>query len=222
MAEQKKVLMIVTSFDQIDEKHYTGVWLEEFAIPYLEFCAAEYGITVASPRGGAAPIDEQSVMDTIPAEWQQTIGILKDTVPLGKVNYQEYHAVIFPGGHGPMFDLATDEHVAYLLRFFAQEQRVIGAVCHGPAALVSATMPDGRPLVAGRRVTAFTNEEEQLTHLSKLTPFLLETKLKKLGAEFVKSQPWFDNVVIDENLITGQNRQSSINFAKAVIAALEK
>ncbi|HWR45725.1 type 1 glutamine amidotransferase domain-containing protein [Sporomusa sp.] len=220
MTVQKKILMIVTSFDQIDEHHSTGLWLEEFAVPYLEFCAAEYGVTVASPRGGAAPIDAQSVSGNIPNQWQEAVSILNNTEILYEMNVEDYDAVIFPGGHGPMFDLAKDEQLARLLQYFAAAGKVIGAVCHGPAALVRAIMPDGRPLVAGKKVTAFTNEEEQMTHLNTLVPFTLETKLKELGAEFLKNEPWANNVVIDENLITGQNRQSSFDFAKAVLAIL--
>lgn len=216
MTSQKKVLMIVTSFDRIDQQHVTGLWFEEFTVPYLEFYATGHRVAVASPGGGAAPIDAQSVAENIPGQWQEAVELLKSTQMLSGVNYQAYDAVVFPGGHGPMFDLARDEYLAELLQFFASENKVIGAVCHGPAALLSAVMPDGRPLVAGRRVTAFTDEEEEMTHLNKLVPFSLEAKLKEQGAEFAKLQPWAEHVIVDGNLITGQNRQSCLMFAKAV------
>ncbi|MDF2570323.1 MAG: ThiJ/PfpI protein [Sporomusa sp.] len=222
MTVQKKILMIVTSFSQIDEFHSTGLWLEEFAIPYFEFCTGGYAVTVASPQGGAAPIDLQSVTENIPDQWQEAIRILKDTRVLEQIDYRVYDAVVFPGGHGPMFDLANDKQVAQLLQFFGLQQKIIGAVCHGPAALLSTTMPDGSPLIAGKKVTGFTDEEEAMTHLSKLVPFSLEAKLKALGAEFVKKQPWTNNIVIDGNLITGQNRQSSLSFAKFILEALAK
>ncbi|WP_371371820.1 type 1 glutamine amidotransferase domain-containing protein [Sporomusa aerivorans] len=220
MTVQKQVLLVVTSFKRIDEEHSTGLWLEEFAVPYLALSAAGYGITVASPQGGMAPVDAESTKETMPVEWQATSGVLKNTRRLGDLDYQEYAAVILPGGHGPLFDLAKDKQMAQLLRLFARERKLIGAVCHGPAALVSATLADGRPLVAGRQVTAFSNEEEQMTHLSSVVPFLLESKLKELGARFVKKQPWMTHVVIDGNLVTGQNRQSSGQFSEVIVNML--
>jgi putative intracellular protease/amidase len=214
------ILMVVTGFSRIDEQHSTGLWLEEFAVPYLAFCTAGYGVTVASPSGGQAPIDAESTAGDIPAQWLKAAGVLQNTQVLGDIHCQDYSAVILPGGHGPLFDLSADRHLAQLLQAFDREHKLIGAVCHGPAALVGATLADGRPLVAGRRVTAFSNEEEQTTHLSKVVPFLLETKLRGLGAAFVKDRPWAVHVVRDGNLITGQNRQSSLLFTETVLAAI--
>ncbi len=214
------ILMVVTSFARIDEQHSTGLWLEEFAVPYLAFCAAGYGVTVASPSGGQAPVDAESTAGDIPAQWRKAAGVLQNTRMLGDIHCQDYAAVVLPGGHGPLFDLAVDRQLAELLQAFDREHKLIGAVCHGPAALVGATAADGRPLVAGRRVTAFSNEEEQMTHLSRVVPFLLETKLRELGAAFVKARPWAVQVIRDGNLITGQNRQSSRLFTETVIAAI--
>lgn len=220
MLAQPPVLFIVTSFARIDERHVTGLWLEEFAVPYLALTAAGYGVTVGSPAGGRAPVDPLSVTGRIPPAWQAAAAALAATQKLAELNVDVYEAVIFPGGHGPLFDLATNRHLAGMLPQLAAAGKVIGAVCHGPAALVGAVRPDGKPLLAGKKVTAFTNEEEAATHLQAVVPFLLETKLKALGAEFVNSAPWTSQVVVDGNIITGQNRQSCDCFTQAVLAVL--
>ena len=129
---------------------------------------------------------------------------------------------MLPGGHGPLFDLANDQVLAAVLQYFASQNRIIAAVCHGPAGLVSATTAEGKPLVAGRKLTGFTNQEEEIAGLDKKVPFALETKLRELGAEFAATNPWGDYVVVDGNLITGQNPQSSGSFAKAILAAMAK
>jgi putative intracellular protease/amidase len=144
---------------------------------------------------------------------------LKETQPLSSVNVANYDAVFFPGGHGTMYDLPSPE-VAQIVNQFADAQKVVAAVCHGPAALVEAKRSDGTPLVQGRKVTGFTNAEEQAVQLDQLMPFLLESRLRELGGEFVVASNWSDNVVVDGNLITGQNPQSSGSAAKAVIDAL--
>lgn len=176
---------------------------------------------VASPLGGVVPIDPNSLNGEVAEEWQEAINTLKGTSILGDIDYKAYDAVVLPGGHGPMFDLAHDQILANLLQNFAKNNKVIGAVCHGPAGLVSARLPDGRSIIAGRRVTGFTNAEEKLVQLDAVVPFLLEDRLKELGADFLHKEPWNEFVVVDENIITGQNPQSSLSFAKAVIAALE-
>ncbi|QDR81631.1 type 1 glutamine amidotransferase domain-containing protein [Sporomusa termitida] len=220
MIARQQVLIIVTSFGRIDERHVTGLWLEEFAIPYLALTAAGYGVTIGSPAGGRAPVDPQSVAGHIPPAWQAAAGALAATKKLDVLRVADYDAIIFPGGHGPMFDLATNRHLAGVLPQFAAAGKVIGAVCHGPAALVSAVMPDGKPLLAGKRVTAFTNEEETTTHLQAVVPFFLETRLKALGAEFSKSAPGVGQVVVDGNLVTGQNKQACDRFTQAVLTVL--
>ena len=220
MNSVKKVLFVVTNCDKIDANHPTGLWLEEFALPYYESNQNGFEIVVASPLGGKIPIDPNSIPDGIPELWQSALKALSNTVILSTVNYQQFDALILPGGHGPMFDLAQDVILAKILRYFALENKIIGAVCHGPAALVSATLLNGQSIVANRKVTGFTNEEEVMVKLDKLVPFLLEDKLKELGANYVSSQAWSEHVIIDGNIITGQNPQSSGKFAKAVADAL--
>ena len=222
MQPSKKILMVVTSRDHLANGHKTGLWMEEFAVPYLKFRAAGYEVTVASPLGGVAPINPDSITGEVPAEWSAAANVLQSTVKLSQVDYKQYAAVVLPGGHGPLFDLANDPLLANILKYFDSHNYIIAAVCHGPAGLISATKAEGKPLVAGRRVTGFTNEEEIIAGADKMVPFALETKLRELGADFVSTDPWGDYVFVDGNLITGQNPQSSDSFAKAILEALAK
>ena len=223
MADTTALLMVVTSHDRIDDEHATGVWFEEFAIPYQRFCEQGYEMTVASPRGGAAPVDPRSMPeDKDAAKNKAALEVLGHTLPLREVNVSTFDAVFFPGGHGTMYDMANNPDVARLVGHFADVGKVIASVCHGPAALVGATFADGTPVVKGRRVTAFTNEEEAAVELDKLMPFLLESKLRELGA-YVEPHPiWSDHVVVDGKLVTGQNPQSSGSSAEAVIKLLSQ
>jgi putative intracellular protease/amidase len=217
---KKKVLMVVTNIDSMNGVHATGLWLEEFAVPYIEFTNAGYEITVASPLGGKSPLDPNSLVEEIPAAWQSLKEILEATEKLSGAVKDEYQALVIPGGHGPMFDLATDELLASTLKDFMEKNKLIAAVCHGPAALVRAVLADGTSILAGKKVTGFSNEEEVAVQLDKLVPFLLEDQLKKLGASYSKKDMWQEYVVVDGNLITGQNPQSSTLFAKTIVKAL--
>ena len=217
---KKKVLMVVTNVDSMNGVHATGLWLEEFAVPYIEFTNASYEITVASPLGGKSPLDPNSLVEEIPAAWQALMGILETTEKLSDAAKGEYQALVIPGGHGPMFDLATDDLLASILKDFMEKNKLIGAVCHGPAALVRAALADGTSILAGKKVTGFSNEEEVTVQLDKLVPFLLEDQLKKLGASYSRKDMWQEYVVVDGNLITGQNPQSSTLFAKTIVKAL--
>lgn len=217
---KKKVLMVVTNVDSMNGVHATGLWLEEFAVPYIEFTNAGYEITVASPLGGKSPLDPNSLVEEIPAAWQALMGILETTEKLSDAAKGEYQALVIPGGHGPMFDLATDDLLASILKDFMEKNKLIGAVCHGPAALVRAALADGTSILAGKKVTGFSNEEEVTVQLDKLVPFLLEDQLKKLGASYSRKDMWQEYVVVDGNLITGQNPQSSTLFAKTIVKAL--
>lgn len=216
-----KILMVVTNADQLGKDHKTGLWLEEFALPYIDFLAAGHEVTVASPCGGNSPLDPQSLSD-VPDAWAGARLALTKTHKLSQVAYQQYDAIVLPGGHGPLLDLANDELLADILRYFDGHNRIIAAVCHGPAGLVKATKADGTPLVDGKRMTGFTDEAESLTGLDALVPFALETKLRSLGARFESTSPWGVYVVVDGNLITGQNPQSSAAFAKAILEILDK
>ncbi|MDU2064831.1 MAG: type 1 glutamine amidotransferase domain-containing protein [Sporomusaceae bacterium] len=220
MAASKKILMVVTNVYAIDENHPTGLWLEEFAVPYIEFLNAGYSVVVASPKGGKIPLDPNSLAEEIPESWQPAMKVLDSSETLASMSADTFDALILPGGHGPMFDLAVDAKLAALLNKFHNSNKIIGAVCHGPAALVSAVLDNGQSLIAGKKVTGFTNEEERTVQLDHLVPFLLEDKLKELGGTYVSKGAWQAHVVVDGNLITGQNPQSSALFAKAIIDEL--
>jgi len=220
MSKGKNILMVVTNHDRIDSNHPTGLWFEEFAVPYQSFRKAGYAVTVASPKGGRAPIDPRSTPDPNQTEmYAEPLQALQNTRPLNNVKVEDYDAIFFPGGHGTMFDMPA-EAVGRVVGQFADAGKVVGAVCHGPAALVTATRSDGTPVVKGHKVTGFTNEEERAVQLDQLVPFLLESRLRELGAEYVPSPLWNSHVVVDGKLITGQNPQSSASTAQAVIDAL--
>ena len=221
MINTKKILMIVTSHSQIDANHPTGLWLEEAAVPYLEFKSNGADVVLASVQGGQAPIDPRSKPDQPQADqWAEVINALKATPAIGEFSASEFDALFLPGGHGTMFDMPANQELQRLIREFADADKIIAAVCHGPAALVGVALSDNRPLVAGMRLTAFTDEEERAVELDAYMPFLLETKLRELGARFITQPMWSDHVEQDGNLITGQNPQSSASIARAVIKRL--
>lgn len=217
----KNILMVVTNVSVMGETHPTGLWLEEFALPYLAFAKAGYRVVVASPAGGKIPLDPNSTPQDIPAQWQPALAVLEDSVLLAEQTEADFDAIVLPGGHGPMFDLATDPKLAALLTQFMESGKVVGAVCHGPAALVSAVRSDGQSILANRNVTGFSNQEEVATTLDALVPFLLEDKLKELGAQYANKEAWQEHVVSDGNLITGQNPQSSALFAQTIVNKLQ-
>lgn len=215
----KSVLMVLTSHDRIDDEHETGVWLEEFAAPYQLFSEAGYSVTVASTKGGPVPVDPRSFPESPSDIERKALDRLKDTVSLRDVA-GDFDAVFFPGGHGTMYDLPENPYVTELVERFARDDKVIGAVCHGPAALVGPRRADGTPFVSGRRIAAFTNGEEAEVGLDRVMPFLLETQLKDMGAQVATDHNWADNVVVDGKLVTGQNPQSSAHAAREIIRLL--
>ena len=221
MTTTKRILIVVTSHNAIDANHPTGLWFEEFATPYAEFLSQGFDVTVASPRGGAVPIDPRS--EPNPEEAEQTAqarSALQQTRTLSEVQASNFDAIFLPGGHGTMFDLPENTALQQLLGDFASQDKVVAAVCHGPAGLVGARLANGTPLVAGKRLTAFTNNEERAAELDQAMPFLLESRLRELGGDFVERPNWSDHVERDGKLITGQNPQSSGSVAKAVIEEL--
>lgn len=227
---QPHILMFLTSHDTLGNTgEKTGFWLEEFAAPYFVFKDAGARITLASPKGGQPPVDPKSAM----AEWQtdatrrfeadaEGTAALAATLPINAVDAGDYDAIFFPGGHGPMWDLASDDAVGHLIEAFDEEKKPVAAVCHGPAALVNAKGADGQALVAGRRIAAFTNGEEEGVGLTNVVPFLLADRLTALGANIDAGPDFAAHVVTDGNLVTGQNPASSEPAAHALLALLTK
>jgi putative intracellular protease/amidase len=216
------VLIVVTSADTLGPGHPTGLWLEEFAVPYTALAEVGVAITVASPRGGAAPIDPKTAPDDKAREkWGPAIQALGDTKRLADASESDFDALCIPGGHGPMVDLSGDADLAALIGAFDRAGKIIAAICHGPAALLAAIAADGSAFVKGRRLTAFTNGEETLAGLAAIVPFSLETRLREAGARFEHALlPMTGHVVTDRNLITGQNPASSVAMARALADAL--
>lgn len=212
-----RVLMIVTNAGRFDEHHRTGVWFEEFAIPYLSFLREGYFVTVSSLKGGQAPLDPASDNLIDDLRWKAAKKILEDTTPLESIDYTLYDAIVFPGGHGPMFDLANSEFIGEIVNYFNENGRIIAAICHGSAAF----LPAGSEFLRGKRLTALTNEEEIASKRDGLVPFMLEDELKAKGAVFIEDGRGEVNVIEDKNLITAQNYKSSELFAETVIRHLQ-
>ncbi|NNE05002.1 MAG: type 1 glutamine amidotransferase domain-containing protein [Xanthomonadales bacterium] len=220
-----KILMVLTSHDQLgDSGEKTGFWLEEFAAPYYVFKDAGADITLASPKGGQPPLDPKS--DAADAQTDATRRFsddpgaqshLANTVQLGGVSSAGFDAVFYPGGHGPLWDLADDPDSIALIEAFYAAGKPVGAVCHAPAVLRNTRRQDGLPLVHGKQVTGFSNSEEAAVQLTDIVPFLLEDELKSKGAEYSRAQDWQSHVVQDENLVTGQNPASSEAAALALM-----
>jgi len=224
-----KILMVLTSHDQMgDTDNKTGFWLEEFAAPYYVFKDAGANITLASPKGGQPPIDPTS--DSEDAQTDDTRRFKDDadaqadlatTQKLSDVTADGFDAIFYPGGHGPLWDLADNADSKRLIEAFAAADRPIGAVCHAPAAFRHTQGTDGKPLVSGRRVTGFTNSEEEGVGLTDIVPFLVEDMLKANGGKYEKGEDWTSFVVRDGKLVTGQNPASSAEAAREVLALLK-
>ncbi len=218
---KKHILMIVTSAATMaPSSKETGIWLTEFAEPYIAFEKAGMEITVASPAGGKAPLDKRSMQDA-PQEFTVTTRHLEHTLRLADVrDTSGYDAVFLPGGHGTMFDLPGNTELNRILRDMHKAGKILAAVCHGPAGFACVRLENGNALVSGKRLTAFTDDEEREVKLDNYMPFLLESRLRELGAVFVKGGNWEDHVEVDGTLITGQNPQSAQRTAAEVIRAL--
>jgi putative intracellular protease/amidase len=225
----KKILMVATSADRMTPgTEPTGVWLEELTTPYYAFVDAGAQVTVASIRGGPVPVDSRSLQE--PGKNDPSVErYLKDatlqaavaaTPKFTEVDPAGYDALFLPGGHGTMFDYPFSADLAQLVERFDREGKVVAAVCHGPAGLVAAKKSDGTPFVAGRRVAAFTDSEERAVGLDDDVPFLLETRLKELGAVHVAAPDFQSHAIRDGRLITGQNPASAGRTAELVMEAL--
>jgi len=185
---------------------------------------AGIGVIVASPKGGAVPIDAKSApSDSEKKAWAPALNALNSSVTLASVQSEDFDAIFIPGGHGPMVDLAHEKLLHDLVARHDARGKLIAAVCHGPAALVYAQRADGSPFLDGRRATGFTDTEERLAGLHDKVPFLLEDVMKSKGADFHSALlPMLSHIEHDGNLLTGQNPRSSEAIAKAMVSALEK
>ncbi|NUH66640.1 type 1 glutamine amidotransferase domain-containing protein [Sulfitobacter sp. S0837] len=223
-----KILMVLTSHDELgDTGNKTGFWLEEFAAPYYVFKDAGADVTLASPKGGQPPLDPNSDSDDAQTDATRRFKgddaaqkDLASTKVLGEVDADDFDAIFYPGGHGPLWDLATDPDSKRLIETFWASDRPVGAVCHAPAVLKN-TQHDGKPLVSGKRVTGFTNTEEEGVGLTDVVPFLVEDMLKENGGDYSKGDDWASYVLVDGKLVTGQNPASSEEAAKELLALLK-
>ena len=217
---KSKILFAVTSSRGNEQVHPTGVWLEEFAVPYVVLTQNGFDVTVASPVGKESPIDPNSVQTPPPSEWDAALDALKTTRKFSEIDDSKYQGVVIPGGHGPLYDLAHDATLAGIVERMNKAGKLIGAICHGPAAFAATTNEKGGFLFAKRAMTAFSDKEEKEVGLDDVVPFSLEQALVSLGAIYDAKEPWTSNVVTDGNLITGQNPQSSQEFALTVLNKL--
>lgn len=229
MSQKKfKVLIVLTSHDQLGNTgKKTGFWVEEFASPYYEMVDAGVQVTIASPKGGQPPIDPKSALPEFQTDATKRFDADKDlqeklanTVVLSQVKEEEFDAVFYPGGHGPLWDLANDENSIRLIESFWKSGKPVAAVCHAPGVFKSVKDENGEPLVKGKKVTGFSNTEEDAVELTDIVPFLVEDVLKNLGGEYSKGEDWASYVVQEGNLITGQNPGSSEETAKKLLETL--
>ena len=222
-----KILMVLTSHDVLgDTGRKTGFWLEEFAAPYFVFRDAGVQLTLASPKGGQPPIDPKSDLPegqtSAMTRFKQDTSAqkaLSQTSLLADMRAKDFDTVFYVGGHGPMWDLAESSVSIALLESFYNSGKPIALVCHSPGVLRHVTY-QGAPLVKGKRVTGFTNEEEAEVQLTKVVPFLVEDELKRLGANFEKVPNWQPFAIVDGRLVTGQNPASSTTAAQALLKLL--
>lgn len=224
------ILVVLTSHNQLgDTGHPTGFWLEELAAPYYVFKDAGAEVTLASPEGGQPPLDPKS--DDPDAQTEATRRFKADsaanaelaaTARLDSLSAQDFDAVFYPGGHGPLWDLVEDEESIRLIEDFWADNKPVSAVCHAPIALVNAKDENGEHIVKGREVTGFTNSEEEAAGLTQVVPLLVEDTMIARGAKYSKVDDWQSYTRQDGNLITGQNPASSEAVAKLVLAALER
>ena len=222
------ILIVLTSHDRLgDTGEPTGFWLEELAAPYYVFADAGATLTLASPKGGQPPLDPKSSDPAFQTEATRRFAqdaeaqaALANTVPLSEVSERDFDAVFYPGGHGPLWDLAEDADSIALIEALISAGKPVAAVCHAPAVFRHAHAPDGKPLVEGKRVTGFSNSEEAAVGLTDVVPFLVEDMLKANGGRYEQAADWQPHCVRDDLLITGQNPASSEPVARAVIDAL--
>ncbi|MGB9098010.1 type 1 glutamine amidotransferase domain-containing protein [Erwinia sp.] len=223
-----KILMVLTSHDTLgDTGRKTGFWLEELAAPYYAFKDAGAEIVLASPKGGNPPLDPKSNEPDFQTEFTHrfeadtdAMAQLATTVRLDSVSQADFDSVFYPGGHGPLWDLAEDQHSIALIESFFAAGKNVAFVCHAPGVLRHVKTPEGKPLVEGRKVTGFTNTEEEAVGLTHVVPFLVEDELIAKGGLYSKGADWSSYVVTDGLLITGQNPTSSAETAEQLLKQL--
>jgi len=222
------ILIVLTSHDTLGSTgRKTGFWLEELAAPYYALKEAGARLVLASPQGGQPPLDPKSNEPAFQTEQTRRFEAdaaataeLANTVRLDSVSHDDFDAVFYPGGHGPLWDLAEDAHSIALIESFVAAGKPVALVCHAPGVLRHVKNADGTPLVQGRKVTGFANSEEAAVELTDIVPFLVEDELKAKGAKYSRGDDWAPYVVVDGLLITGQNPASSEAAANALLARL--
>ena len=227
--KKRKVLFVLTSHDQLGSTgKKTGFWIEEFATPYYYFMDKNIDVVVATPKGGQAPIDPKSNEPDFQTESTKRFfndvvsqKVLAQTKKLSQVDEREFDAIFYPGGHGPMWDLANDKSSIALIKSFYERNKPLAFVCHGSAALVNVKDDKGRYLIEGKKITGFCNTEEESVQMTAIVPFSLEDKLKEGGAQYEKGADWSSFTVTDGLLLTGQNPQSSLLVAEHLLKMIK-
>lgn len=222
------ILIVITSHDQLGNTgQKTGFWLEEFTSPYYTFLDQGATVTLASPLGGQPPLDPKSDEEGFQTDSTRRFvqdsaaqKVLATTLKLTDVNADDFDAIFYPGGHGPLWDLTNDSHSIALIQDFWAAKKPVAAVCHAPAVLLNCVDESGQPLVKGKNVTGFSNTEEAAVELTDIVPFLLEDELIAKGGSFSKSDDWSEFALTDGLLVTGQNPASSEKVAKALLQLL--
>lgn len=225
---ESKILIVLTSHSDLgDTGEKTGFWLPELTHPYYEFKKAGYTVDVASIEGGMAPLDSKAFEEA--DDYHQVflndavlMAKVMRSIPLAQINADDYQAILFSGGSGPMWDFPNNADISRISSSIYENKGVVSAVCHGNAALVNLTLSDGSLLIKDKSVAAFTNEEEASLGTTKVIPFLLQDKLVERGAKHVMGKAWQENVVVSDRLITGQNPASAKKVAQEIIKKLQE
>ncbi|MBC9933261.1 type 1 glutamine amidotransferase domain-containing protein [Chitinophaga qingshengii] len=223
-----KVLIVLTSHNELGNTgQKTGFWIEEFAAPYYALADAGAEVSLASPKGGQPPIDPKSALPDFQTAATQRFdkdaalqNKLAHTAKLNEIAADDYDAVFYPGGHGPLWDLANDPNSIALIETFYKQNKPVALVCHAPGVLKKVKAPNGEALVKGKEVTGFSNTEEEAVQLTKVVPFLVEDELKQLGGIYSKGKDWASYALRDGLLITGQNPASSEEVARILLETL--
>ena len=222
------ILIVLTSHDKLgNTQEKTGFWLEEFASPYYTLLDAGANITIASPKGGKPPLDPKSDAADFQTEStkrfkadEKANEVLANTLKLSSVKESDFDAVMYPGGHGPLWDLTTDTDSIALIEAFVKADKPVASVCHAPSVLLNVKLSNGEYWVKGKKVTGFSNTEEEAVQLTDIVPFLLEDALQSKGAIYSKVDDWHSYAITDGKLITGQNPGSSQAVAKELLKLL--